>query len=97
MALIDIVFPKDAVRITARDFNRDVSAAKRAAEDGPVLITNRGAPTHVLLAYGQVRPVEQRTKTIYEMLHADWIPPELNDFDWEIERDRSTGREVDFD
>lgn len=35
--------------ITSRDFNRDVSAAKRAAERGPVTITDHGRPSHVLL------------------------------------------------
>ncbi|MBA2323184.1 MAG: type II toxin-antitoxin system Phd/YefM family antitoxin [Pseudonocardiales bacterium] len=34
---------------SAREFNQDVSAAKRAAEDGPVIITDRGWPSHVLL------------------------------------------------
>ena len=36
--------------ITSREFNRDASAAKRAAEDGPVTITDHGRPSHVLLA-----------------------------------------------
>ena len=35
--------------ITSREFNRDVSAAKRAAERGPVTITDHGRPSHVLL------------------------------------------------
>lgn len=35
--------------ITSREFNRDVSAAKRAAEDGPVTITDHGRRSHVLL------------------------------------------------
>lgn len=35
--------------ITSRDFNRDVSAAKRAAESGPVTITEHGRRAHVLL------------------------------------------------
>lgn len=34
---------------TSREFNRDVSAAKRAAEHGPVTITDHGRPSHVLL------------------------------------------------
>ena len=34
---------------SSREFTRDVSAAKRAAIDGPVFITDRGAPAHVLL------------------------------------------------
>jgi len=35
--------------ITSREFNRDVSAAKRAAEQGPVTITDHGRRSHVLL------------------------------------------------
>lgn len=35
--------------ITSREFNRDVSAAKRAAEAGPVTITDHGRRSHVLL------------------------------------------------
>lgn len=35
--------------MTSREFNRDVSAAKRAAERGPVTITDHGRRAHVLL------------------------------------------------
>lgn len=35
--------------MSSREFNRDVSAAKRAAKDGPVIITNHGRRSHVLL------------------------------------------------
>ncbi|MFT3889810.1 MAG: type II toxin-antitoxin system prevent-host-death family antitoxin [Arachnia sp.] len=35
--------------MTSREFNRDVSAAKRAAEHGPVTITDHGRASHVLL------------------------------------------------
>ncbi|MDB5847860.1 MAG: prevent-host-death protein [Rhodoferax sp.] len=39
-----------AVRtFSSRDFTRDVSAAKRAATDGPVFITDRGRPAYALL------------------------------------------------
>jgi PHD/YefM family antitoxin component YafN of YafNO toxin-antitoxin module len=34
---------------SSRDFTRDVSAAKRAAADGPVFITDRGRPAYALL------------------------------------------------
>lgn len=37
------------ITITSREFNRDVSAAKRAAEEGPVTITDHGRRSHVLL------------------------------------------------
>jgi PHD/YefM family antitoxin component YafN of YafNO toxin-antitoxin module len=35
--------------ISSRDFARDVGAAKRAASEGPVFITDRGAPAFALL------------------------------------------------
>ena len=34
---------------SSRDFTRDVSAAKRAAANGPVFITDRGRPAFALL------------------------------------------------
>ena len=35
--------------IPSREFNQDIGSAKRAAADGPVIITDRGHPAHVLL------------------------------------------------
>jgi prevent-host-death family protein len=35
--------------LTSREFNQDASGAKKAAQRGPVFITNRGRPAHVLL------------------------------------------------
>lgn len=40
-------------RISSREFNQDTSGAKRAAARGPVYITDRGRPAHVLLAYDE--------------------------------------------
>lgn len=37
--------------MTSREFNQDTSRAKKAAEDGPVYVTDRGRPAHVLLTY----------------------------------------------
>jgi len=41
--------------VSAREFNQDVSAAKRAAAGGPVIITDRGQPAFVLLAIEDYR------------------------------------------
>lgn len=41
-----------ATQISSREFNQDTSGAKKAAEDGPVYITDRGRPAHVLLTFG---------------------------------------------
>jgi prevent-host-death family protein len=35
--------------VTSREFNQDTSGAKKAAARGPVFITDRGRPAHVLL------------------------------------------------
>jgi prevent-host-death family protein len=35
--------------LTSREFNQDISGAKKAASQGPVFITDRGRPAHVLL------------------------------------------------
>jgi hypothetical protein len=40
-----------ATRVTSREFNQDTSGAKKAAERGPVFITDRGKPSHVLLTF----------------------------------------------
>lgn len=35
--------------LSSREFNQDTSRAKKAAANGPVFITDRGRPAHVLL------------------------------------------------
>lgn len=35
--------------LSSREFNQDTSRAKQAANAGPVFITDRGRPAHVLL------------------------------------------------
>ena len=37
--------------ISSRDFNQDVSGAKSLADDGPVVITDRGKPAYVLMKH----------------------------------------------
>ena len=37
--------------LSGREFNQDIAKAKRAAEKGPVIITDRGNPAFVLQRY----------------------------------------------
>lgn len=37
--------------LTSREFNQDVGRAKRAADEGPVIITDRGRPAYVLMRH----------------------------------------------
>ena len=41
--------------LSSREFTRDVASAKAAAAEGPVFITDRGAPAHVLLTIAEYR------------------------------------------
>lgn len=39
------------ITVSSRQFNQDISRAKRAAQDGPVIVTHRGVPAYVLLTH----------------------------------------------
>ena len=54
--------------LTSREFNQDVSRAKRAAKKGPVFVTDRGRPSHVLLTIQQYRSLAGKGKNIVELL-----------------------------
>ncbi len=41
--------------ISSREFNQDTGRAKKAAATGPVFITDRGRPAHVLLSIEDYR------------------------------------------
>lgn len=79
--------------ISSREFNQDVSKAKRAAEQGPVFITDRGTPAHVLLtieAYHKLIKEESSVASVLSM-------PESADIDFVPDRStESSLRKVDF-
>lgn len=54
--------------IASREFNQDVSQAKRAARLEPVFITDRGKPTHVLMSIDAFRQLTGQTETIVDLL-----------------------------
>lgn len=66
--------------MSARDFNRDVSAAKRAADHGPVVITDRGRPAYVLLSAPDYEKLADK-RSIVDWLQAsddvEFDPPRL--------------------
>ena len=41
--------------LSSREFNQDTSGAKKAARKGPVFITDRGRPAHVLMSIDDYR------------------------------------------
>lgn len=48
-----------------------MSAAKRAAATGPVVITDRGKPSHVLLTIADYRHLLRDERSIVDWLSAD--------------------------
>lgn len=54
--------------VSSREFNQDASGAKRAASKGPVIITDRGRPAHVLLTIEAYQKLTQRTASIADLL-----------------------------
>lgn len=60
--------------ISSREFNRDVSAAKRAAENGPVTITDHGRPSHVLLTVEEYDRITGRDELMGDRLWRNQDP-----------------------
>jgi len=54
--------------VTSREFNQDVSAAKRVARAEPVFVTDRGRPTHVLMSIDQFRALSGQRESIVDLL-----------------------------
>lgn len=57
-----------ASTVTSREFNQDSGRAKKAAEKGPVFITDRGRPSHVLLSIDEYRRLAGSQAKIADLL-----------------------------
>jgi hypothetical protein len=80
---------------SSRDFTRDVSAAKRAAVDGPVFITDRGRPAFALLKIDDYyRIVGQGEPTFLSVM--DGIPGGI-DIEFNPPRVEIQSRPVEFE
>ena len=80
--------------ISSRDFNQDAGGAKRAAEKGPVIITDRGRPSHVLLSFEQYIKLAGGGRSLLDIVAQD--ADDTIDFDPPLMGDR-VFRPVDFD
>lgn len=56
--------------LSGRELNQDLGRAKRAANAGPVIITDRGRPAHVLLSYREYRQLTGSAPTLADLLAA---------------------------
>lgn len=68
--------------LSSREFNQDTSRAKKAAVDGPVFITDRGRPAHVLLSIEEYRRLTGQSRKIADAL----AMPGVEDIEFEPPR-----------
>jgi hypothetical protein len=71
--------------ISSRAFDQDVGKAKRAADEGPVTITDRGRPAYVLMTHEDFERLSGPAKkeTLFDLLGQ---PGPEADFDFEPQR-----------
>jgi prevent-host-death family protein len=60
--------------ISSREFNQDTSRAKKAAQNGPVFITDRGRPAHVLITIEEYQRLSGSQMTLAEALAQPGVP-----------------------
>ena len=80
--------------ISSRDFNQDAGGAKKAADNGPVIITDRGRPAHVLLSFDDYQKLLGKKLSLLDVVSQD----EDDDIDFDPPRmGDGIFRPVDFD
>jgi len=78
--------------ISSRKFNQDTSGAKKAAERGPVFITDRGRPSHVLMTVAEYRKLAGKNASIIDLLAMS----DMEDVEFDPPRAPMTHRPMDF-
>jgi prevent-host-death family protein len=78
---------------SSREFNQDTGRAKNAASRGPVFITDRGRPAHVLLTFAEYQRLTGGRHSIVDALSA---PPDEADIDFDITPSRELARAADL-
>lgn len=69
--------------LSSREFNQDAGRAKKAALNGPVFITDRGKPAHVLLSIEEYLRITGQKLTVVDLIamptseDIEFEPPKL--------------------
>ncbi len=78
--------------LSSREFNQDTSRAKKATSGGPVFITDRGKPAHVLLSIEDYQRITGKHRSIVDALSMSG----LADIEFDLPRSRELARPADF-
>jgi prevent-host-death family protein len=71
--------------LSSREFNQKTSEAKKAAEKGPVFITDRGRTAHVLITFDEYERLSGKSGSILDRLAIagnqdfEFEPPRMGD------------------
>lgn len=79
--------------LSSREFNQDTGRAKVAARCGPVIITDRGSPAHVLLTFEDYQRLTGGRGGIIDLLG---LPPGIEDTELETPLPRDRARPADL-
>ncbi len=77
---------------TSREFNQSISKAKKDAMSGPVFVTDRGKPSHVLLSFAEYKRITSDGENIVDALSM----PGLSEIEFVPETADITAKTVDF-
>lgn len=80
--------------LSSREFDQHTGEAKKAANNGPVFITDtdRHSPAHVLLTIKEYQRMRRREKNIAELL---WMP-DIENIDFQIPKLDDLAKSADF-
>ncbi|SDR49107.1 type II toxin-antitoxin system Phd/YefM family antitoxin [Pseudovibrio sp. Tun.PSC04-5.I4] len=78
--------------ISSREFNQDIGKAKRASQKGPVIITDRGKPSQVLLSFDDYKRLTNKRRNIATAL----AMPEAADIELDLPKSEITSKRVDL-
>lgn len=79
--------------LSSREFNQNRSLARKAAQSGTVIITDRGKPSFVLMSYEKYEAIQGKSKSLIDLIGM----PDGADIEFDPPRIGSLSRPVDFD
>lgn len=68
------------IHLSSREFNQDTSVAKKQTLNGPVIITDRGKPAHVLLTFDDYEKLKAQGPSFLEIIAQE----DGDDFDYDL-------------
>ncbi len=81
-------------KFTSREFNQNTGGAKSAAHRGPVYITDRGEPSHVLLTFADYQRLAAKQPSIIELLGQ---PSGIEDIEFSVPTSTEAAAPAEFD